>query len=143
MASFALFKSDLSKVCGKDELRPALSIVHFSNGYAYATNAHALVRQSLAWMEFTPEDIAILNGKSLTVSGFKLAKTASVLDIREEFIVARVKDTVFQIDYADTALKFPDAEILIRSTLESQQKSIDEFGISPNILKTLFFCNEI
>lgn len=41
------FKSDLSKVVSKDELRPALTVVKFQNGFAYATDSHCLVKQSL------------------------------------------------------------------------------------------------
>lgn len=52
------FKSDLSKVVSKDELRPALTVVKFQNGYAYATDSHCLVKQSLKWMDFTDEEIS-------------------------------------------------------------------------------------
>lgn len=44
------FKSDLSKILSKDDLRPILTVVSFQNGFAYATNAHALIKQSLEWL---------------------------------------------------------------------------------------------
>lgn len=65
------FKSDLSKILSKDDLRPILTVVSFQNGFAYATNAHALIKQSLEWMGFTKDEIDMLNGKSLDATAFK------------------------------------------------------------------------
>lgn len=132
------FKSDLSKICSKDELRPALCLVHFSNGYAYATNGYALVRQSLSWMEFDEDEIKVLNNKSLTAEAFKLAKKALFIEVKEDCLIAILKNSTVSIEYADTSLKFPDVESVINKLLKSEKKEIKHIGINPSVLFSLF-----
>lgn len=47
MAEKYNFISKLSAACSDDNLRPMFQCVHFIGGYAYATDAHTLVKQSL------------------------------------------------------------------------------------------------
>lgn len=62
----------LHKCCANDDLRPALNFVHFMNGYAYATNAHVIVRAAITEIvsECTPEIVKLLNNHSISARNF-------------------------------------------------------------------------
>ena len=51
--------------CGNDDIRPVFQYIHFIGGYAYATDAHVLIRAKIADISnFTEEEIAMLNNKA-------------------------------------------------------------------------------
>lgn len=50
------FTRDLSIACSTDELRPVLNHVYFKDGYAYATDAHILIKQSLEYHTIIGKD---------------------------------------------------------------------------------------
>ena len=58
--------------CSEDGLRPVMEYVHFIGGYAYATDAHVMVRAKIADIsDFTEEEIAILDNKSIHAHLFR------------------------------------------------------------------------
>lgn len=63
------FTTKLHESCGDDDLRPILMCVHFANGYAYATNGHIIVKQSLKYHSIL--DPERLNGKSIHKDNYK------------------------------------------------------------------------
>lgn len=62
----------LHKCCADDDLRPVMGYVHFMNGYAYATNAHVIVRAALIEIisECTPEMVDMVNNHSISAKNF-------------------------------------------------------------------------
>ena len=65
-------KYQLHKCCADDDLRIAMNFVHFMNGYAYATNAHVIVRVALTEMieDCTPEIVEMLNNHSISAKNY-------------------------------------------------------------------------
>lgn len=108
------FKSDLSKILSKDDLRPILTVVSFQNGFAYATNAHALIKQSLEWMGFTKDEIDMLNGKSLDATAFKFIRASKLIEICPTHISCFRNGTKFNVEYSiHSTTKPPDYEAVI------------------------------
>lgn len=59
------FKSPIYLACSNDDLRPVIQLVIFEEGYAVCTDAYILVRQKLELHGFTPEEIALMEGKRI------------------------------------------------------------------------------
>ena len=56
----------LHKACATDNVRPVLNYILFRNGYAYATDAHIVVRAKIEDIStFNPEQIEMLEGHLL------------------------------------------------------------------------------
>ena len=71
----------LYDITANDELRPAMQCVCFKDGYAYATEAHMLIKAKIEDIcNFDPEEIAILEGKM--VSGASLKRICSHNEIQ-------------------------------------------------------------
>jgi len=67
-----LFKTDLYKCCGNNEYRPVFMRVNFKNGFAYATDANILCKQSLKHIHgFTDEQMQIIEGRQLMAHDYK------------------------------------------------------------------------
>ena len=66
------FTSRIDACCGRNEYRAALERIHFRNGFAYATNAHVLVKIPLSRYGFCNEAIEYLNGHSISRKQFTL-----------------------------------------------------------------------
>jgi hypothetical protein len=135
------FKSDLSKVVSKDELRPALTVVKFQNGFAYATDSHCLVKQSLKWMDFTDEDIALLEGKALDIKAFKFVRKAKVIEVCEKHISVFIDGTKYNVEYSiHSTLKYPEADAVIplKETVSVEMMSITKTNLI-NLLSAMSF----
>lgn len=83
----------LNLCCGVDDFyRPAMQHIHFYNGYAYATDAHILVKAKIADVsDFTDEEIAMLNDHSISARAFARV-------IRHRFVRVTPDGFVFQDD---------------------------------------------
>ena len=58
--------------CAKDDFRPQMQCIYFKDGFAYATDAHVLVKNDLtACSNLDPEQIALLDGKLLHADHYK------------------------------------------------------------------------
>lgn len=64
------FATKLHVMCTKDAQRPMLACVHFSLGFAYATNGHAIIRQSLEFSSVLGE-VQELDGKALHKNSYR------------------------------------------------------------------------
>lgn len=64
------FRTKLNLACSNDGLRTVLQYISFDDGYAVATDAHILVKQSLKEHGFTKDEITIMNGKFLHKDAF-------------------------------------------------------------------------
>lgn len=95
----------LYKACAEDELRPAMEMVHFKNGAAYASDSHILIRVPLAsCMEgLEQEDREKLNGFSIHGKILKIIYGFDMIEIirDEEADTCRIraKKDKFNIDF--------------------------------------------
>jgi DNA polymerase III sliding clamp (beta) subunit (PCNA family) len=140
MISEAKFKSDLTKVVSSDYIRPALNLIRFQNGYAYATDAHSLVKQSLEWIGFRKEEIDLLNNKSLSVEGFNYIKKALFFEVMDDGILCSMgkKNDVYTtnilVKYDSQDLNFPDYEAVIPY---DKKGAIEKIALGKTYLKNL------
>lgn len=87
------FVSALHEACGKDDLRPTMSHVFFTNGKVYATDAHILVRQDLKeTLGFTDEHIALLDGKYLEAPHVKELTKCVMFETTAEYVEGTQKN---------------------------------------------------
>lgn len=63
MSEKQTFKTKLHEVTANDSLRPMLQCVHFKNGFAYASNSHVCIKQSLEYHSVI--DVEKLEGKAI------------------------------------------------------------------------------
>lgn len=63
------FTTKLYEVCSNDSLRPILMCVHFNNGFAYASDAHMVIKQSLDYHTILEKEL--LEGKSIHMDNYK------------------------------------------------------------------------
>lgn len=125
--------------CGlKDTFRESMHYIMFSNGYAYATDSHILVKARLTDIsDFDEQDLALLDGKFIHANNFKkIVKSKGEELITSEAIV--VKETEYEVAYplkTKEQVRFPDCENVMNKkgdvTLQVQ------FGISAEYLCTL------
>lgn len=75
----------LHELCADDDLRPAFQYVHFMNGYAYATDAHVLIRANINEIsDFKDEEIAMLDHKCIHARLFRQIIQRRVIKITPE-----------------------------------------------------------
>ena len=123
--------------CGLYEtIRTGMQYIMFANGYAYATDAHILVRARLTDIsDFDEQDLAKLEGKFIHGNNFKkIVKSKGEVTITEDAIV--VEEENYTISYPlKTSTRFPECEKVLNG--ESEVKFQKEFGISADYLNTL------
>ena len=79
------FTSQLNLACSTDDFRPEMQCVYFYNNYAYASDGHIMVRQSLDLHTIlNPEN---LEGKSIHKDSFKQILSFKVAQAKEDCIV--------------------------------------------------------
>lgn len=125
--------------CGlKDIYRTSMHYIMFSNGYAYATDSHILVKARLTDISnFDEQDLALLDGKFIHANSFKkIVKSKGEVSITSEAIVVKETECEFACPLkTKKSVNFPDCEkVMSRKgdvTLQLQ------FGISAEYLCTL------
>lgn len=73
MSTKKTFNTALNEVCSTDSTRPMYQCVHFENGFCYATNGQAAIKQSLEIHSVIDPDY--LDGRSLHKDNFKAVRT--------------------------------------------------------------------
>lgn len=125
------FTTKLYEVCASDELRPIMVCVHFKDGFAYASDGHMLVKQSLEY--HTILGIDFLNGKSIHKDNYKAIMGFETAECNEDGVACSDSDgrTAFfeYFDIKDTAV--PNFDAVLKPT---GQKSIEFVGINPEYL---------
>ena len=138
--------------CAEDMIRPVMEYVHFINGYAYATNAHVMVRAKIADIsDFTEEEIAMLNNKSIhghlfrqliqrrrvevTPDGFVWNDDSG--DISQTFKFHKItEDRCVQLFKNDT-LKIPNFDAIIDNDFEANTQPTPAIGIRFDLLEAI------
>lgn len=138
----------LHVACGDDELRYAMTFVFIKNKFAYATDAHLLVKQSLIQVhDFSSEELKHVEGKLISkkmwLEGFKATKKALkdgdqyAPKFTEEGM--KIWDGIHMISYSypkSDDLKYPECDQVIPSVDETTS-GIDSIGINPHLVARL------
>ena len=120
--------------------------VYFNDGFAYATNAHILIKESLSVVHgFDEEQIKLLNGKFINKNSFKFLKGAVVYTIKENGIDAVYKNGVsLTIKFNDmTGFNYPDCSAVMDRAIKSTQvkkKQDFDLKLNPKLLNLLISC---
>lgn len=128
-------------------MRPVFCYVLFSNGYAYATDGHIIVKQkfSLIFNEVLVEGVENLNGKAMHAKLFENLITADLLKFDETGVTATYSKYACKYEYS----KLPEGR-----TFESWDKVINDalintkltgsvlnvIGLNPKIASRLYGC---
>ncbi len=109
------FNIKIYEACSDDELRPIMMCVHFINGFAYASEGHIAVKQSLEYHSIiNPE---VLNGKSIHRDNFKNIMQFEIAECTESGVVCKDSDgRTALFDYFDRkGEKIPDFEKVMQA----------------------------
>lgn len=128
------FTLKLHECCGDDELRPMLMCVHFKGGYAYASEGHVAIKQSLEYHTISnPEH---LEGKSLHKDNFKAVMGFEFAECDDAGIACSDNDgrTAFFEYFDRKGQEMPNFDDVM---LPTEKKPIDFLGINPKYLTML------
>jgi len=143
----ANFPSALHKACGTDDLRPLFKHVVFENGYAYVTDAHILVRQSLNFINI--EGANYLNGKRIRSEIFQRIYNEKNVIVRAfpdyiEVEYLSFGNTKMKFDYSTDDHNAPKYEAIIPKIGESIPKpEYSAFAINHKIFARLMSAMKI
>lgn len=134
--------------CGDDDFRPAMTFVFIKNKFAYATDAHVLVKQSLLKVhDFSTEELKHVEGKMISqkmwLEGFKATKKAMKDGEQYEpkFTAEGMKiwDGLHTIQYSFSKvddMKYPECDKVIPS-IDETTSGIDRIGVNPYLIERL------
>jgi hypothetical protein len=134
------FNTKLHLCCADNELRPAMSHIHFVGGYAYATNGYVAIKQSIEEYNNSIINPEHLDGKSLHKDSYKAIMGFDIAECKEGGILCKCDDgqeAFFSYTNFDEA-KIPNVEGLITGTLKRQSEPAESCGINPKYLEKLF-----
>jgi hypothetical protein len=138
MKTNKLFVSDLSLVCGKDPFRPVYSYVVFCNGFAWATNAHILIKQDLhQLMGMDPEIVMLLEDKAIHMTQFKEMLKGVEFEVFPDHIKTTMKNgTILHVPLhteESIGAKFPKYQ----NVIPQNTQEISEIGLNYKLLADL------
>jgi hypothetical protein len=128
------FKTKLYEACSSDELRPVLMCVHFKNGFAYASDAHMVVKQSLEYHAI--QEPLFLEGKCIHKDNYKAIMGFEIATCNEDGVSCSDSDgrTAFY-EYFDTkGVPPPNFDEVLKPT---GCKSIEFIGINPDFVERI------
>lgn len=116
-----------------------MGCVYFTKGFAYATNAHVAIRQSLDWLEFTPEQIKVLEGKFLTAAAFaEVYKAQWIMGVTNDGIECLSKKGVsYIIKFDSPGAMFPDVQRVLDEHLKKDAVPCNKVGFNKSVLTTI------
>lgn len=129
------FKTKLHLACGTDDLCPVIQFVIFEDGNAVCTDAHMLVKQSLTLHDFTPEEVAIMNGKALHMDKFKEVLRYQFVEAKEEGLQCEKGAVNVLIKWSDLDGIYPRYKEVIPK--EGQGCAVQRIGMSLKLLAKL------
>lgn len=129
----------LHKATAADELRPVMNYIHFKNGYAYATNAHILVKakiEDISSLDF--DEIQLLEGKAISAQNYKEMLKHNWIKVTEKGIVSqgeKEKEITYLFADMDNIGKAPDFERVLNT---EQKVMMDKIAFKPQLFKSLY-----
>lgn len=139
------FKKDfqLWKACADDDARPVMEYILLKNGYAYASDAHVLVRVPLdECTTFDEDQRALLDGclihKSMLkyIVGFDIVLVEKTED-GAVYLEARTGENTVKVQLGKNGdvLKYPDAEEILKRSKD--RTPIQKIGFNPKFIASL------
>lgn len=129
----------MHEACAKDELIPVMACIYFKDGYAYASNAHILVKNKVSEISSIPEDqIEQLNDVYLHKDIYKKILEFDEIDISADGIECR-KESKKAFFYFQTfeKSKYPNADKVLDDMLNKQTATIPKCGFNIEYLSRL------
>lgn len=125
------FKTKLYEACGSDELRPVLMCVHFKDGFAYASDGHMVVKQSLEY--HTIQEPSFLDGKCIHKDNYKAIMQFEVAVCNEDGVACRDSDgrTAFYEYFDKNGTETPNFDSVLKPT---GQRSVEFIGLNPDFV---------
>ena len=109
-----LKKFKLYDVCSDNDWRENLEYVHFINGYAYASDAHIIVRVPLSvCTSFGEDEYKKLNGYSIHFSLLKMLMQFEVVNIDEGIDLDNKGETFYFVELT-AAMGENDVKVVLR-----------------------------
>ncbi|MBR1786670.1 MAG: hypothetical protein IJ756_05860 [Paludibacteraceae bacterium] len=144
-----VFKLHLCCATDRSDVRQYIHYIHFRNGYAYATDAHIIVRADIAtvcYNLFTEEEIQHLDGKSIHADSYKQLLSESFVTIDEQGFHAKdeagneiiycVRDlSAPRPNTNESAIKVPNFAKIFDEL--GDREEMDAIGISSKFLERL------
>lgn len=129
-------KLRIDYACGADKLRPAMQLIHFENGYIYATNGHIAVKNKLSECSSLSDDqIEKLNGKNLHKDLFKEILKYDIIEIDDNGIKAKKDNNIIYCEF--TEVEYPDVESVIQKSLNAPIEQKQKIAINLKNLELL------
>lgn len=134
----------LYEACATDKFRPAMEMVHFKDGFAYASDSHILVRVPLmaCIIGLDEEEFEKLNGFSIHWKVLKklFAYDRIWIDRDDEagtcIVRTELEGHEISIELKpQSELKVPDFETVINNKKDAE--AVSKLGISPKMLAKL------
>lgn len=108
------FRKKISLACSDDDLHPILQHIFFDEGYAIATDARLLLKQSLKDNGFTQDEISIMNGKYLHAEAFNEIFRCDMVTVSEDGFTCRKGAVKCLIEFSDIGdSKYPNWKAFI------------------------------
>jgi hypothetical protein len=110
------FVKPIHLACGNDELRPVMQGVMISNGFAVATDAYCIVKQSLKDTSLINQDtIKMLEGKMIHKEVWAQLCDAVSMSIEDDKIVAVTDAGKVIFEFYDPGVLFPNVDSIIET----------------------------
>jgi hypothetical protein len=134
MAEKKSFTTKLYEVCADDELRPVMMCVHFKGGFAYASDGHIAIKQSLDYHLIHGQEC--LEDKSIHKDNYKAIMGFEKATCDDSGVSCEDKDgrTAFYEYFDRKGVEIPNFEAVLKPT---GQKSVEFIGIKPEFLARL------
>ncbi len=138
-AKIETFLVPLHLACGRNELRPVFSYVHFIDDFAYATDGHIAIESSIDYY-CKVIDKHNLNGHSIHRDAYALAAKCSTVVATAEGLRCQTRGG------AEVFLPYPDMEKLglkipsIPSIMSGYAEPAVHFGIRPKYMAIFDKC---
>lgn len=130
------FNTKLHEVCSTNKLQPIMNCIYFDCGFAYASNSHIAIKQSLEYQSvLNPE---LLDGKLLHRENYKSIMAFDIAECGEDGIDCKSTSgaaAFFEYYTPGEKEKIPDFDAVIRTKFGLTQLSF--IGINPDYLLKL------
>ena len=123
------FRIRLNLFCSQEKYMPreALKCVYFKNGFAYATDAHILIKHKLSFEDCI--NCSLLEDKFIQATVFAQILKADVIEATEKGILADGE----LFTYVENIGKFPNVEMAMPAKVEQ----VEQIVLNPKELKTI------
>lgn len=122
------FKTPLHLACSSDELRPVFGFVFFENGYAYATNGHIAIKQSLEYCDVV--NCQELNNHAIHSSAFAQIIKYPMAVATQEGIECSDQKVKVLFRYTDMELIRPKLEECVK---DLKCEAVYSIGLCPHL----------